>query len=255
MNLLFDLSLAEGYKSNSQIARVLTENWVERNVYCIRCGNDNIVSMKNNRPVADFLCPNCRNIYELKSKSGSTGGKINDGAYSTMIERINSDSNPDFLFLTYDKDSYCVNDVLSVPKHFFIPPIIEKRKPLAETARRAGWVGCNILLETIPKEGRIDIVRNRKELNKADVLDKFKRTSFMGESKLESRGWILDILNCIDKIGSDDFTIDDMYEFEDELKKRHPVNYHIRDKIRQQLQFIRDKGLIEFASRGRYRKA
>ena len=41
-----------------------------------------------------------------------------------------------------------------VPKHFFVPDIIEKRKPLAETARRAGWIGCNIVLKNIPNEGR-----------------------------------------------------------------------------------------------------
>jgi type II restriction enzyme len=254
MNLSLDLSLAEGYKSNSQIARVLTERWVEQNVYCIRCGNDYISSLKNNKPVADFICPSCQNIYELKSKSGRIGNKINDGAYGTMIERIRSDTNPDFLFLTYDKDKYYVNDVMSVPKYFFVPSIIEKRKPLAATARRAGWVGCNILLNTVPKEGRIDIVRNQIELNKGEVLDKLKRTSFMADSKMESRGWIFDILQCIDRIKRDDFTLDDMYEFEDELKTRHPENYHIRDKIRQQLQFIRDRGLIKFVARGHYRK-
>jgi len=26
-----------------------------------------------------------------------------------------------------------------------VPEIIERRKPLAITARRAGWIGCNIL--------------------------------------------------------------------------------------------------------------
>ena len=30
MDLNFDLKLAEGYKSNSQIARVLTENWLKK---------------------------------------------------------------------------------------------------------------------------------------------------------------------------------------------------------------------------------
>ena len=38
MNLNFNIDLAEGYKSNSQIARVLTENWVKENSYCPNCG-------------------------------------------------------------------------------------------------------------------------------------------------------------------------------------------------------------------------
>ena len=42
MNLSFNLKLAEGYKSNSQIARVLTEGWVEENAYCPNCENASI---------------------------------------------------------------------------------------------------------------------------------------------------------------------------------------------------------------------
>ena len=38
MNLNFNIDLAGGYKSNSQIARVLTENWVKENSYCPNCG-------------------------------------------------------------------------------------------------------------------------------------------------------------------------------------------------------------------------
>ena len=32
MNLRFNTSLAEGYKSAAQIARILTENWMAENV-------------------------------------------------------------------------------------------------------------------------------------------------------------------------------------------------------------------------------
>lgn len=45
-----------------------------------------------------------------------------------------------------------------------------------------------------------------------------------------------------------------MYEFADELAIKHPENDHIKDKIRQQLQVLRDKGLIEFKGRVIYRK-
>ena len=45
-----------------------------------------------------------------------------------------------------------------------------------------------------------------------------------------------------------------MYSFEKYLKEKYPNNNFIKDKIRQQLQFLRDKGLIEFKSRGTYKK-
>ena len=50
-----------------------------------------------------------------------------------------------------------------VTKHFFVPEIIEKRKPLTGTARRAGWVGCNIVLKDVHDEGRIYIVKDEIE--------------------------------------------------------------------------------------------
>ena len=39
-----------------------------------------------------------------------------------------------------------MESLMKIPKHFFVPDIIEKRRPLAENARRAGWVGCNIII-------------------------------------------------------------------------------------------------------------
>ena len=48
--------------------------------------------------------------------------------------------------------------------------IVEKRKPLSPTARRAGWVGCNILISKIPKQGIIEIVKNGKVCDINDVI-------------------------------------------------------------------------------------
>jgi len=45
-----------------------------------------------------------------------------------------------------------------------------------------------------------------------------------------------------------------MYAFENELKVKHPENNFVKDKIRQQLQNLRDKGFIEFITPGHYRK-
>jgi type II restriction enzyme len=45
-----------------------------------------------------------------------------------------------------------------------------------------------------------------------------------------------------------------MYSFVEELRVKHPNNNNIEAKIRQQLQFLRDKGFIDFSSRGIYKK-
>ena len=252
MNLNFNTDLAEGYTSNSQIARVLTENWVKENSYCPNCGQLPLNDFVNNMPVADFYCLGCKEEFELKSKNGKLSTIINDGAYDSMIKRITSDTNPNFFFLTYDKNT--VNNFLVIPKQFFTPEIIIKRKPLSITAKRAGWIGCNIDISKVPKSGRIFIVENSKIIEQEKVHIKLKSTDFLKSKSLEARGWILDILNCVEEIKKQSFTLDELYAFENKLKIKYPNNNHIKDKIRQQLQFLRDKGLIEFNGRGNYKK-
>lgn len=159
MNLKFDVSAALEYKSNSQKIRVMGELWVADNMFCPCCGNCHLTKLDNNLPVADLRCDNCGELFELKTKKGNLCTRISDGAYSTMLERISSESNPDLLAMTYD-DEYCINDLILIPKFFFVPQIIEKRKPLSSSAKRSGWEGCNILYSEIPFQGRIPVIQN-----------------------------------------------------------------------------------------------
>lgn len=254
MNLKLDLSLANGYKSQSQIIRCITESWVSNTLFCPHCGNAHINHFANNRPVADFYCPSCHSQYELKSKSGEFTTKIVDGAYSTMIQRITSNENPDFLLLSYSGINYEITDLVFIPKNFFTPKIIERRKPLKSDARRAGWIGCNILLKEIPIQGRIPIITNGLAEDKNIVLDKTKTAQNLIQNNLESRGWLMDILLCVNSISSEYFNLADMYRFESFLRKKHPENHNIQAKIRQQLQFLRDQNIIKFLGNGNYKK-
>lgn len=254
MELNFDVSIIKNYKSNSQIARLLTEHWVKQNMYCPRCGNLHIQQFENNRPVADFFCPFCNNEYELKSKDGSLGQKIVDGAYETMIERITGNQNPDFFFMNYSAIDYTVKNLILIPKHFFVPNIIEKRTPLAQTARRAGWVGCNIVIGKVPEQGKISIISNGKIIEPSRVIEKVNLSNRLHTKDINSRGWLMDVLNYVNKIPVHIFSLEDMYAFELELQNKHPQNHNVKPKIRQQLQLLRDKGFIEFLGNGMYRK-
>ncbi|MEK7131734.1 MAG: DpnI domain-containing protein [Patescibacteria group bacterium] len=254
MNLFFETKLADKYKNQSQKIRVLTEDWVDRQVYCPNCGHLEIDKYENNKPVADFFCSNCREDYELKSKKDYVGTKIVDGAYRTMIERLQSTNNPNFFLLNYDLNDLSVLNFLVIPKHFFVPEIIEKRKALAQTARRAGWVGCNILLKGIPESGKIFYIKNGKTEDKEKVIKNWQKTLFLREEKeITTKGWLLDIMRCVESLGKQEFTLGAIYAFEKELSKLHPENKHLKDKIRQQLQILRDKGYLEFLDRGIYR--
>lgn len=53
-NLSFDNDYMHNYHSCTLIDRVLTESWMERNIFCHRCGNYGIKHFKNNKPIADF---------------------------------------------------------------------------------------------------------------------------------------------------------------------------------------------------------
>lgn len=69
----------------------------------------------------------------------------------------------------------------------------------------------------------------------------------------ELKGWnniVYTILKTY--FSSNEFKLKDLYEFEPHFKILYPENYHIKDKLRQTLQNLRDKGLLEFVSRGVY---
>lgn len=252
MRLGFNAELANQYKSPSQRIRRLTEEWVRQQVYCPSCGNTSIDKYPDNKPVADFFCQHCREDYELKSKKDSFGNKIVDGAYKTMMERLTGSGNPNFFLLNYDLLKLQVLNFFVVPKHFFVPEIIEKRKPLSATADRAGWVGCNILIRNIPQAGRIFFIKNGKVEMPEDVLSLWQKTLFLRNKSNELKGWTLEVMRCIDQIGMRDFSLDEVYSYEADLRFKYPDNKHIKDKIRQQLQYLRDKGYLEFRGSGKY---
>ena len=250
INLQKDIS--EKYNSSTQKIRVITETWAKNNIYCPCCGNPTIDKFPNNRPVADFYCPSCGEEYELKSKSGKLGMKICDGAYNKMIERIESINNPHFFILSYSKNSMLINDLLFVPKFYFMPSIIEKRKPLSQTAKRAGWIGCNIKIGDIPETGKIYLIKEKIPIDQEIIAGQYRKIRFFNGTNLEARSWMMDILLCIEKISKKQFSIADIYSFEEELKKKYPCNNHIKEKLRQQLQILRDKGYLRFLGKGQY---
>lgn len=253
INLGFEEQQAP-YESASQNARVLTEGWMRRWAFCPACGHQEIAQFENNRPAADFSCPNCAEQYELKSTKGSFGRKVVDGAYETLCKRLLSDENPNFAFMNYTATARAVRNLFVVPKQFVRPDIIEKRKPLAPTARRAGWVGCNIKIDQIPSSGKIFVIRDGLEVERHVVLEQWRRTLFLRDENPAARGWLIDVMGCCDDIGKEYFSIEDIYRFEARLSALYPGNNNVRAKIRQQLQVLRDGGYLEFQGRGHYRK-
>jgi type II restriction enzyme len=241
------------YSSGSQSARAWTERWVRDWVYCPNCGSPNITPFPNNSPVADFICTSCKDEYELKSQKNAFGTKVLDGSFRTKCERLAADNNPNLFLLNYDLKQLSVRNLFVVPKHFFVREIIEERKPLASTARRAGWIGSHILLYRVPGAGKIFIVRDGQPEPKVSVLEKWKQTLFLRDEGQEARGWLIEVMKCVEALGKQDFQLEEVYAFEDHLRQLYPGNQNVRPKIRQQLQFLRDRGYLTFVKPGYYR--
>jgi type II restriction enzyme len=227
------------------------------------CSSPKLTWLEPGHPASDYSCPNFRLHlisarqggfwFQLKSQKSRLGDSITDGAYAAMMNAIRQDEMPSLYFMQYELATWSVRNLLLVPHFAFPPSAIIKRKPLSATARRAGWIGCNFALNRIPVEARISIVTEMQIVPETEVREKFKKVKPLKEISVTQRGWTLDVLNAIRRLGKTEFTTADAYAFTRELENLHPDNRHVRDKIRQQLQVLRDAGLLLHVDRGVWR--
>lgn len=67
-------------------------------------------------------------------------------------------------------------------------------------------------------------------------------------------GWKLHVFMCLVEIPKETFVRKDVNKFAARLGKMYPNNNHVIPKIGQQLQYLRDLGLLQFLGRGVYKK-
>ena len=258
MDLRLDPAVAAGYKSASQVARVVTERWASANLYCLACASNRLDPLRPNARVTDYRCLGCSARYQLKSQQGAFGRTVQNSAYEPKMQAIEQGLAPHYAFLRYSREVWRVTDLFVVPGHFFTPAVIEKRPPLPETARRAGWVVSNIVLGSLTPEARVALVSDGQVRPPAEARDAWRRFAFLGADRRARGGWGADVLTCVrtllSELGEAEFTLQQFYgRFEAELQTRHPDNQNVQAKIRQQLQVLRDGGVLDFGGGGRYR--
>jgi phosphatidylserine/phosphatidylglycerophosphate/cardiolipin synthase-like enzyme len=113
------------------------------------------------------------------------------------------------------------------------------------------------ILRAVPKEKQKRIKVDERNIFEETLNDENIEERFDGgiESIITNlASWKKDIFECLLKIDSDVFTLEKLYSFENKLKRLHPGNRNIKPKIRQQLQYLRDIGLVEFVRPGYYKK-
>jgi type II restriction enzyme len=250
MDLRLPASFAEGYKSASQRARRVTEPWGAANLYCCACPNDTLQSEKANTQVSDFLCPKCVERYQLKSHGKKLGGGILGSNYQKMLEAVLGNKSPSFFLLHYRLPEWLVQNLLLIPRFAISPSALIKRKPLSARARRSNWTGYVLNVALIPDAAKISLITEGLEMAHDEVREKYSRIARLQKLNPEQRGWTLDVLRCVESLPNAQFSNEDIYSFEPELAKLYPQNHHIRDKIRQQLQVLRDRDLLKQVERG-----
>jgi type II restriction enzyme len=248
-----DIMLGLGYASPTQRVRKISEAWIASYGYCLKCSSDSLTPTPANTKTRDFVCGVCSHGYELKSKCGNFSTKVLDGAYATMIRTIREGTTPTFLLLEYSK-SWSISGLKAIHHSLITESAVEARRPLAPSARRAGWIGCNIVLPAIAIAGQIPIVEGGVFRPKGVTRHAFARLEALSSLSYRDRNWAATVLNVVNRLPSKDFELADVYRFDSELQQLYPNNKHIRPKIRQQLQVLRDLGLIQFHGRGRYER-
>ena len=255
VDLRLDMTKAAGYRNGTQIARVITQDWVSRQVGCLSCGSGTLRSARQNAPALDFTCSSCQAPFELKSKQAPFGGKLVDGQYDKLVSALRSDSAPNFLLLRYDLDRAVVVDLFAIRHELMTPMLVEKRTPLSPFALRKFWVGCNINLDGLPPGALIPWVRNGFERPLEAARWDWARFDKLAVVASENRGWLIDVLSCIQRIPGGAFTLSEVYRFESELQGAHPRNKNVRPKIRQQLQILVQQGFVNRVRPGLYIRA
>ena len=149
------------WKSQSRIMGQAAEDWCEDNFKCYQCG-DRFRQYPNNEAGKDLYCPTCGLDVQVKAgKSRKKGGK--NGEYringNGVLKIIGADykqtlskvkvENIDYMFVGYCCETYDITFLKGITHSEMNESFIVRRNRLSQTARRAGWVGCYLV---IPEE-------------------------------------------------------------------------------------------------------
>src|ERR1700761_1411501 len=118
------------YTSASQKARVATEAWGERNLFCPSCPSNRLSPSTANTPCVDFVCDGCRLTFQLKSQGKPLGRRLAGSAFSQMKRFITEQRAPHLFVLHYDPRSWTVRNLIFVPSFALTLSVIECRRPL-----------------------------------------------------------------------------------------------------------------------------
>jgi type II restriction enzyme len=159
------------------------------------------------------------------------------------------------MMLMYYSQAWRVQRLVAIHPVFLTPAVVVKRhKPHIRPKTGVKYQMCDLNLSFIPADGKIVLVQDGEVRPQQQARRLFKESLRFADVPLAKRGWAALVLSAIRKIGKTHFTLNEVYAFEKQMHGAYPQNNHVRPKIRQQLQELRDLGYIEFLdNKGEYR--
>ena len=98
----------------------------------------------------------------------------------------------------------------------------------------------------------VEVLQNRKT---KEIISQLKKKEKILPKPIPTKSELFGWMKLVyEKLPSGLFRTSDMYRYEEEFQKIYPKNKNVKAKIRQQLQFLRDIGLIKNPSRDRWEK-
>ena len=196
-----------------------------------------------------------RSTYQFKSNVSPFGRSVSNSAYGKMQAILNGNA-PHYAFLHYSTADWQVKGLFLVPGHFFTPALIQKRSPLTAKAERAGWVGSNILLAPCPtmRGSRWWIQASSVTPTMSEAIGRAFNSCRMTRV-LAAAGALRCSPASAKRCGKrgQEFTLQDFYaRHVSSLSAQFPDNHNVEAKVRQQLQVLRDGGVLSFLEPGRY---
>lgn len=237
----------------TQRTRLITEDGFSRFGYCLRCKSNKLTRTTAGTVAQDFYCPKCGQPYELKSAARAHTRIVQDGGYASMMKTIRGENVPALVLMHYSPE-WCVRGLVAIHPVFLTPAVVMKRPKPHIRKNGTLYQMCDLNLSLIPTDGKIALVSDGVVRTHAETRRRFQESVRFEDVPLKTRGWTALVLSTVRQIGKKEFTLKDIYKFEDAMHKAFPRNSHIQPKIRQQLQELRDLGYIEFLGmRGEYR--
>lgn len=250
------------YRHKQQYIKHATEAWFAERVPCPDCGQ-RLARVMTDQPSKDLACIDggCSASIELKARRFTRGRsrKVAGAAFEATATAFKAPPHLAWLRYVVDESGLPaqVASLYMTPTNLLHPDLIVPGTVRNINHGRRRYQGCTIDLGLLPQAALVPLVTLGVMRNFAGFQREWRARRALPRIR-SITDWRLDVLHCIDIICADGrtrFSITDFRPFYFSLQDRHPGNGYVEAKVRQSLQDLRNRSLLEFEDgNGTYRR-